>query len=128
MNWRTDLRVGVSIINYITARKPAAEKRRTRASRLEGLGQSPPAARAVHAADGRWLRCNAHARERPGIPESQTGGKTLRDAAWRFVRGGGTRRPVEEYPAAQVLAPKAPLMNFFCGIRRACQPDVIWTR
>lgn len=116
----------VCFVLDLGARRRTEAALRASESRLELLAQTAPAAVVIHAADGRLLRCNAVARELLGISEAQAKGKTLRDPDWQFVHEDGSRMMVKDYPVAQVLAKKAPLTNFICGIRRRRSQDLIW--
>ena len=74
----------------------------------------------VHAPDSRIVLFNPEALQLLGMSSDQMLGKEARDPGWHLVREDGTRMPVDEYPANQVIATGHVLKNFVMGI--ACGP------
>lgn len=93
-------------------------------NRYRSLIQKVQTAIVVHDAHGGIVACNPMAEKMLG--QAQLMGKALADSGWCFVREDGSVLPVEEYPAAQVLATRAPLRQFVAGIRASDRSATTW--
>lgn len=110
----------------ITVRKQIETTLRESEQRLTALVQNAPVGIVIHGPDGRLARSNPEARRLLGVSETEAIGKELEDPAWKFLREDGSVMPVEEYPAARVLAGQAPLEGLVLGIQRGNPEDLVW--
>ncbi len=115
-----------AIIRDITKRRRAEEALRESEERLAVLVKTAPAGIAIHGSDGRLLSVNDTGRKLLGITKANAKGKGLSDPAWQFVRADGSRMPMSEFPVAIVLARKAPLRSYICGIEHGGRHAVTW--
>ncbi len=80
----------------------------------------------VHAPDTRIVLSNHRAQELLGISETEMADRMDRDSEWYFLRGDGTRMPVEEYPVDIVMATLKPLQYYLVGIHQSKHRQVVW--
>ena len=80
----------------------------------------------VHAPDSRIVLCNPEAAQFLGMPADQLLGKDASDPMWRFVREGGDRMPVAEFPVNQVIATGKVVKNFVMGVDRSSAGEQRW--
>lgn len=123
-------------IRDISDRKRAEEalraKDEARLSLIENLEahwlliENLPAGVVVHAPDTQILQCNSEASQLLGMSFDQMLGRDSRDPCWHFVRENGTRMPVDEFPANQVIATRQVLKNFVMGIARGRAGEYTW--
>jgi PAS domain S-box-containing protein len=80
----------------------------------------------VHAPDSRILLFNPEALQLLGMSSDQMLGKEALDPDWHLVREDGTRMPVDEFPANQVIATGHVLKNFVMGVASGRDGEYKW--
>ena len=80
----------------------------------------------INAPDTRIVLCNPEASQLLGLSSEQLLGKIDRDPDWHFIREDGSRMPVNEFPANQVIATGRVLKNFVMGIARQPGGEHSW--
>ncbi|RZM77144.1 sensor domain-containing protein [Leptolyngbya iicbica] len=80
----------------------------------------------VHDGNGTVINSNTIAQSMLGLTSEQMLGKELTDPAWTFLREDGSPLPVEEYPAARVLATQKTVHNLVVGIQHGPTAEPIW--
>lgn len=93
----------------------------------ETIMQNLPVAILVHAPDTSIVSANAKALELLGLDEGEIRGKQIEDAGWHLLSREGCSLPLEDHPAARVIADQKPLSNLMAGIKtRGTGDRVIW--
>jgi PAS domain S-box-containing protein len=90
----------------------------TLAETASGLIEHLPIGVVVLSPDTRVLFTNRAAANLLGLSQEQMMGKLSADPMWRFIRDDGTRLPLEEFPANQVISSIQRIKDFVLGVDR----------
>lgn len=80
----------------------------------------------MYDAQGIVTDCSESAARLFGMTPDEARGRTLDDAAWRFLRTDSTPMPPDESPAALTLRSGSPSRGRLLGIYRERSADVVW--
>ncbi len=99
---------------------------RSSEERYRSLIRKVPAAIVLYDGQGRILDSNPLAGELLGLSADQPVDRELIDPQWHFLREDGSLLPVDQLPAAQVIATRQAISNLIAGIRRPDRDQVAW--
>lgn len=80
----------------------------------------------VHAPDSSIVFSNLRATALLGLSEDQMLGKTVMDAAWKFVDEASNTLAPEQYPVSRVLASHQAVEDVVLGVHSPLQKEVTW--
>lgn len=110
----------------ITERKRAEQTLQASERHTRQLLGNLPAGVVVHDPDCSIRYINSSAQAFFKLSGEATGGRTLPDFTWRFLREDGSAMPTDELPERKVLADRQPLKNCVVGVVINEQEETRW--
>jgi len=116
------------LLNYhdVTVKKQAEEVLRESETKHRRLIQNLNVGVVVHSPDTRILLFNPLSCTLLGLTPEQMDGRAAMDPQWSFVNENGETMALHDYPVYQVLANRAPLVDFVLGIDRPENSGRTW--